>query len=64
MDFRKKVKKRLIDLDKNQKWLEEQVRDKTGLFVDSGYLSNILSGQRSSPKIVSAIREILDIKEE
>lgn len=64
MDFRKKVKKRLIDLEKNQKWLEEQVRDKTGLFVDSGYLSNILSGQRYSPKIVSAIREILDIKEE
>lgn len=64
MEFRKKVKKRLIDLEKNQKWLEEQVREKTGLFIDSSYLNKIFTGQRAAPKIVSAIREILDIKEE
>lgn len=61
MDFRKKVKKRLIDLDKTQKWLEEQIQAKTGLFVDSSYLNKIFSGQRAAPKIVKAIREILDI---
>lgn len=64
MDFRKKVKKRLIDLEKTQKWLEEQIRERTGLFVDSSYLNKIYSGERAAPKIVSAIREILDIKEE
>lgn len=61
MDFRKQVKYRLIDLGKPQKWLEEQIREKTGLFVDSGYLHKIFSGERNAPKIVQAIREILDI---
>lgn len=64
MEFRKKVKKRLIDLDKPQKWLEAEIRERTGLFVDSSYLNKIYSGERAAPKIVSAIREILDIKEE
>lgn len=63
MDFRKSVKYRLIDLGKTQKWLEEQVREKTGLFVDSSYLSKIYSGERNAPKVVQAIREILDIPE-
>ncbi len=63
MDFRKKVKKRLIDLDKTQKWLEEQIQAETGLFVDSSYLNKIFSGQRAAPKIVKAIREILNIPE-
>lgn len=61
MDFRKKVKYRLIDLGKTQKWLEQQVQEKTGLFVDSGYLSKIYAGERSAPKIRAAICEILDI---
>ena len=61
MDFRKQVKYRLIDLGKTQKWLEEQVRMKTGLFVDSGYLHKIFAGERNAPKIVQAIKEILDI---
>lgn len=61
MDFRKQVKYRLIDLGKTQKWLEDQVQEKTGLFVDSSYLSKIYSGERKAPKIVQAIKEILDI---
>lgn len=64
MDFRKKVKYRLIDLEKSQKWLEEQVREKTGLFVDSSYLTKIFNGDRNAPKVKSAICEILDIKED
>ena len=61
MDFMKKVKCRLIDLEKTQKWLEEQIQEKTGLFVDSSYLSKIYRGERNAPKIVKAICEILDI---
>ena len=64
MDFRKKVKYRLIDLEKSQKWLEEKVREKTGLFVDSSYLTKIFNGERNAPKIKSAICEVLDIKED
>ena len=63
MSFMKEVKKRLIDLDKNQKWLEEQITEKTGLFVDSSYLGKIYKGERNAPKVVQAIKEILDIPE-
>ena len=63
MDFKKKVKYRLIDLGKSQKWLEEQVREQTGLFFDSSYLAKIFNGERNAPKIKSAICDILNIKE-
>ena len=63
-DFGLCVKTKLLQNGKEQKWLEEAVAAKTGLFVDSGYMYKILTGQRNAPKIVEAIREILDIKEE
>lgn len=62
-DFGLCVKTKLLQIGKEQKWLEEAVAEKTGLFVDSGYMYKILTGQRNAPKIVSAIREILEIKE-
>ena len=55
------VKDKLLRKGKEQKWLEEQITEKTGLFVDSGYMYKILTGQRNAPKIVQAICEILDI---
>lgn len=55
------VKTELLRLGKEQKWLEEQVEEKTGLFMDSGYMYKILTGQRNAPRIVQAIREILNI---
>ena len=63
MDLRKQIKYRLIDLDKSQKWLEAEITARTGLFVDSGYMHKIMTGQRNAPKVVQAIREILDIPE-
>lgn len=62
MDFRKEVKHRLIDLGKTQKWLEDEISARTGLFVDSGYIHKIMTGQRKAPKIVDAICEILVIE--
>lgn len=62
-DFGLCVKTELLRIGKEQKWLEEAVSEKTGLFVDSGYMYKILTGQRNAPKIVAAIREILNIKE-
>lgn len=61
-DFGLSVKTKLLQNGKGQKWLEEQVTEKTGLFVDGGYMYKILTGQRNAPKIVEAIREILNIK--
>lgn len=64
MDFKKTVKKRLIDLEKSQVWLIDQVKEKTGLFFDSSYLAKILNGDRSAPKVRAAICEILNIQED
>lgn len=56
------IKTELLRIGKDQKWLEEAVAEKTGLFVDHGYMYKILTGQRNAPKIVSAICEILNVK--
>lgn len=63
-DFGLCVKTELLRTGRTQKWLEETVAEKTGLFVDNGYMQKILTGQRNAPKIVAAIREILNIQEE
>lgn len=62
-DFGLAVKTELLRTGKTQKWLEEAVAEKTGLYTDSGYLHKILTGQRSAPKIVAAIREVLNLPE-
>ena len=62
-DFGLCVKTELLRIGKTQKWLEEAVTEKTGLFVDNGYMHKILTGQRNAPKIIAAICEILNIKE-
>lgn len=56
------VKDKLLRKGKEQKWLEEQIAEQTGLFVDSGYMYKILTGRRKAPKIVQAICEILEIE--
>ena len=59
--FGRRVRYRLIDLGKSQKWLARMITEKTGLFVDSSYLGKICRGERKAPNIVKAICEILDI---
>lgn len=63
-DFGLCVKTELLRQGKDQKWLEETVSEKTGLFVDNGYMYKILTGQRNAPKIVDAICEIMNIPEQ
>jgi hypothetical protein len=60
-DFGLCVKTELLRTGKDQKWLETAVSEKTGLYVDCGYMYKILTGQRNAPKIVAAICEILSI---
>lgn len=59
--FGKEIKKKLVDIDKNQEWLITQVRKDTGLYFDSSYLYKIIVGNISTPKIVDSIRKILDL---
>lgn len=60
-DYGKSIKKRLIDIGQSQEWLISQIKDKTGLFCDGGYLYKVFTGQRSAPSIVAAINEILEL---
>ena len=62
-DFGLCVKTKLLQMGKEQKWLEKTVSEKTGLYVDGGYMYKILTGQRNAPKVVAAICEILNIQE-
>ena len=62
-EYGKTIKKRLIDMDRQQVWLIEQVRQKTGLYCDSSYLYKIQTGQLATPKVLAAINETLGIKE-
>ena len=62
-DFGKATRRALFDAERSQKWLIEQIRERTGLYCDSAYLSHIFLGQREAPKIKAAICEILNISE-
>ena len=62
--YGKEIKKRLIDLGRTQTWLIEQVRKKTGLYFDDSCLYKIQTGKLSTPSIVTAINEILNLPAE
>lgn len=62
-EFGKKIKFALIEREQTQEWLISEVKKKTGLYFDSSYLNRIMTGQKNAPKIVAAIKEILEIKE-
>ncbi len=62
-DFGLCVKTELLRNGKEQKWLEEEVARRTGMYIDNGYMYKILTGQRNAPKVVAAIREILGVEE-
>lgn len=57
------VRTELLRKGKTQTWLQKEVTDRTGLFLDDSYIYKILTGQRNAPKIVKAICEILEIPE-
>ena len=59
--FGKEIKKKLIDMERNQGWLIAQVKEKTGLYFDSSYLFKVMAGKKCTPKIVAAITDVLGI---
>ena len=60
-DCKNTMKKKLIDLDRTQEWLQSEITKRTGLYIDSSYFSKIMRGENKSPKIVAAIKEILEL---
>ena len=71
-DFGKAVKIRLVEMEKTQAWLIEQVKEKTGdMSCDSSWLHRILSGKlaakrghNGNPGKADVIREILCMEKE
>lgn len=62
--FGKTIKKQLIDIGQSQAWLIDQVSKRTGLYFDRSYMHKIQTGKLENPKIIQAIRQILNIPEE
>ena len=60
-DFGLCVKTELLKQGKTQTWLQNAVTERTGLYIDSGYMYKILTGKRSPDKVISAIREVLHL---
>lgn len=61
-DFGKEIKKKLVDIDKTQNWLIEEVRKDSGLYFDSSYMNKIMTGKLRSPRIIASIHKVLNFK--
>lgn len=61
MNIEKKVRKKLIDMEKPQKWLIDQIKEETGMFCDNSILCKVMRGKVDSARMLSAIRKILNI---
>lgn len=55
------IKTKLLAISEPQNWLIEQVKEKTGMYVDSSNLYKLMTGQLHSKRLESAIRDILEI---
>ena len=70
-EFGKAVKIRLVEMEKSQAWLIEQVQERTGdVSFDSSWLHRILAGKlaaergyKGKPGKAQVIREILGMEE-
>lgn len=60
-DFEYKVKNKLLKMKKRQSWLIDEVKKKHNCFLDSAYMSKIISGKRQAPEIRKAICDVLGI---
>ena len=62
--YGKAIKIRLIELDKPQTWLIEQVKELTGQYCDSSLLYKLSTGQLNVPKIRAAVNQVLGLEEQ
>ena len=60
--FGKAIKRKLLDIDRDQNWLIARVSEETGLYFDRSYLHKILTGRLNTPGVVKAICNILELE--
>lgn len=63
VDWKKEVKKKLVDKEWTLDRLSEEVTKVTGLYCSRSYLWHIFTGRRHPQKIIDAVNAILEIKE-
>ena len=51
-------------MDKQKVWLMEEIRKRTGLYMDSSYLNKILNSGKGSQKILEAIHDAIGVRPE
>lgn len=61
-EFGIKAKVKLVQINQTSTWLANEVHKSTGLYVDASYLSHIFTGKRKAPKVVDAIKDILQME--
>lgn len=61
-EYGKSIKVALVQMDKTQNWLINEVAARTGLFFDSSYLHKIMTGELATPSIVKAINDVLGLE--
>lgn len=59
--YGKKIKMKLIEREKTQEWLMQEIRKRSNLFVDCKLLNNIMTGKTNS-SVIPIINEILGIE--
>ena len=62
-DYGKQIKMRLIENGMSQNELIKAVTTDTGLYFDSSYLTKVLNGKNSNPKIRESINKILQLED-
>ena len=60
-EFGKQIEIALIQMDKRNDWLIEQVKEDTGRYFDRSYLHNVKTGEIETPGILRSISKILNI---
>ena len=60
-EFGKKIEICLVNINRTNAWLIDQVAKDTGKYFDRRYLHKIKTGEAATPGIVASICRILDI---
>nr|DAQ32895.1 MAG TPA: hypothetical protein [Caudoviricetes sp.] len=60
-EFGKQIEIALIQMDKRNDWLIEQVKEDTGRYFDRSYLHKVKTGEIETPGILKSISKILNI---
>lgn len=60
-EFGKQIEIALIQMDKRNDWLIEQVKEDTGRYFDRSYLHKVKTGEIETTGILQSISKILNI---